>query len=138
MLAADNYNRYPGELVTLYLRFIAPAQPGVTLQIAMPRVMQAESYRLPDGVPVALPSVIEHDDEVIILIPLSRHFTAGQTYDLEIGARLNTFYANQYLEIETRLVTEDAAQLDSASLRLTVFGKGKYKRSLLGTYASGW
>ena len=29
MLAADHYNRYPGELVTLYLHFVAPAQPAV-------------------------------------------------------------------------------------------------------------
>jgi phage tail-like protein len=134
MLAADHYNRYPGELVTLYLHFVAPAQPAVTLQLAMPRVMQAEIYRLPPEVPSTLPSVIEHDQDLIILIPLDGHFSAGKTYDLEIGARLNTFYADQHLQVETRLVTDEAALLDSAALRLTVFGKGKYLQYLPEIY----
>ncbi len=45
-LAADHYNRYPGELVTLYLMFGVPEEPGTRLQIAMPRVMQPEQYHL--------------------------------------------------------------------------------------------
>lgn len=136
MLAADSYNRYPGELVTLYLHFVAPDQPGVTLQLAMPCVMEAEVYRLPPEVPSTLPSAIEHDQELIILIPLDGYFSPGKIYDIEIGARIKTFHADQYLQIETRLVTEDAAMLDLAALRLAVFGKGKYLKYLPELYES--
>jgi phage tail-like protein len=135
MFAADSYNRYPGELVTLHLRFQTPEQPGVVLQLAMPRVMQAEMYDLPPGVPSTLPSVAEAGEDVLVLIPLSEHFTPGQQYDIRIGARLQTFYVNQHLLVDARLVTPaDAVTLAEASLRLTVFGKGKYLQYLPEIY----
>ncbi len=136
MLAADQYNRYPGELVRLYLHFVAPSQPLVSLQLVMPRVMQAETYQLPPEVPPTLPSIIENGQDLIIRIPLDGYFTAGNTYNLEIGVRLNTFHANQYLEVESQLVLADAEILDTATLRLTVFGKGKYLQFLPEIYES--
>lgn len=134
MLATDHSTRYPGELVTLYLHFIAPAHPGVTLQVAMPKVMQPEIYRLPEGVPTTLPSLMQHDQDLIILIPLEHHFTAGKTYDMEVCARLNTFHADQYLQVESRLVAEDESVLGTAAVRLAVFGKGKYLQYLPEIY----
>ncbi len=136
LLAADHYNRYPGEMVTLYLHFVAPDQPAVTLQVAMPKVMQAEIYRLPAEVPSTLPSAVEHDQDLIILIPLEGHFTPGKAYDIAIGARLNTFFADQHIQVDASLVTDEAALLDSASLRITVYGKGKYLQYLPEIYQS--
>jgi phage tail-like protein len=136
MLAADHYNRYPGELANLYLNFVAPEQSAVTLQVAMPKVMQPEIYHLPPGVPTTLPSVVEHDQDLIILIPLKDHFIPGNDYEIEISVRLNTFYTDQHLEIETSLVTDDAVLLDSAAVRLTVHGKGKYLQYLPEIYQS--
>lgn len=136
-LAADYYNRYPGELVTLHLRFIVPDQPGVVLQLEMPRVMQAEMYALPPGVPQTLPSVAETGPDLLVLIPLNGHFFAGQQYDIQIGARLQTFHVDQHLLVEARLaIPEQAVSLAEASLRLTVFGKGKYLQYLPEIYES--
>jgi phage tail-like protein len=136
MLAADNYNRYPGELAKLYLHFVIPDQTGITLQVAMPKVMRPEIYHLPPGVPTTLPSVVEHDQDLIILIPLEDHFTRGIAYDVEISLRINTFYADQRLEIESSLVTDDASLLDSASINITVRGKGEYLKYLPEIYQS--
>ena len=135
LLAADHYNRYPSERVTLYLRFRTPEQPGARLQLAVPRVMQAESYTLPEGVPVSLPTVAEGENDLVVLMPLEpRYFTPGVEYDMQIGLRLNTFYSNQYLLVETRLITDAAETLEQASLRLAVFGKGRYLQYLPELY----
>lgn len=137
LLAADHYNRYPGELVTLHLQFRVPEQPGVVLQLAMPRVMQAEMYSLPAGVPQTLPSVAEAGSDVLVLIPLAQYFTPGERYEIRIGARLQTFHVNQHLLVDARLVVpEQAATLAEASLRLTVFGKGSYLQYLPEIYES--
>ncbi|MFO7583570.1 MAG: phage tail protein [Anaerolineales bacterium] len=137
LLAADHYNRYPGELVTLHLQFCAPEQPGASLQLAMPRVMEVETYLLPEGIPSTLPSVAEAGTDMLILIPLADHFSPGQVYSLQIGLRLRTFYANQHLLVDARLVLPaEAATLAEASLRLTVFGKGKYLQYLPEIYES--
>ncbi|MCG2783897.1 MAG: phage tail protein [Anaerolineae bacterium] len=137
LLAADHLNRYPGELVTLHLRFRVPEQPGVVLQLAMPRVMQAEMYDLPPGVPHTLPSVAEAGTDLLVLIPLADYFAVGEMYEIQIGARLKTFYANQHLLVDARLVLPDEAlTLAEASLRLTVFGKAKYLQFLPEIYES--
>jgi phage tail protein domain len=137
LLAADHYNRYPSELVTLYLHFSVPEQVGTRLQLAVPRVVQAESYTLPEGVPVSLPTVAESDNDLVVLIPLEeRYFTPGVEYDMQIGLRLNTFYSNQYLLVEARLITDEAETLEYASLRLAVFGKGKFLQYLPELYDS--
>jgi phage tail-like protein len=136
-LAADYYNRYPGELVTLHLRFLVPARPGVVLQLAMPRVMEVETYRMPPGIPATLASVAESGPDALVLIPLEGHFSPGQVCQIEIGLRLKTFYANQHLLVEASLtVPQEAATLAEASLRLTVFGKGKYLQYLPEIYQS--
>jgi len=134
LLASDQNNRYPGELVTLYLRFTVPENAGSVLQLEMPHVMKAESYVLPEGVPTTLPSVVEHGNDIVVLIPLEQYFTPGVQYDIQIGVRILTFHANQYLLVESRLVADDAETLGSASIRLTVFGKGKYLKYLPELY----
>lgn len=136
-IAADHYNRYPGELVTLHLHFTVPEEKGAVLQIAMPRVMQAEMYGLPPGVPSTLPSVAEAGADLLVLIPLAEHFNAGEQYEIQIGARLQTFYANQHLLVEASLVLPaDGATLAESSLRLRIFGKAKYLQYLPEIYES--
>ena len=135
MLAVDRYNRYPGELVTLFVRFTPPERPGTTLQLAMPRVMQPEAYRLPPGAPPNLPSVAEVAQELIVLIPLEGYFPPGISAEIQIDLRLNTFYADQYLDVEARLTTPQGDTLDQAALRVTVLGKGKYLQHLPEIYA---
>lgn len=136
-LAADSLNRYPGELATFHLRFSVPDQPaGVTLQLAMPKVMQIESLELPEGVPGTLPSVAEVDQDLIVLIPLGEHFTPGQTCSVVARARLNTFYADQHLLTEASLVREDGSIDATETVRLAVYGKGKYLQYLPELYES--
>ncbi len=134
-IAADHYNRYPGEQVTLYIRFSAPGVVGARLQLAMPRVAVVETHQLPEGIPPTLPVVAEAGEDVIVLIPLETHFTAGEAYEIQVGVRLRTFYADQRLLFETRLLDGEANTLSEASLRLTVFGQGKYLQYLPEIYA---
>ncbi|MEA2007969.1 MAG: phage tail protein [Chloroflexota bacterium] len=133
-LAVDYYNRYPGELVTYYLRFTVPEQTGVTMQIAMPRVMVVESYQFPSGMSAKIPVVVEADQELVILIPLDEHFAVGQSYEIDIRARINTFYMDQYLITESSLMADDAQIIASEAVQVAVFGKGKYLRNLPDIY----
>lgn len=133
-LAVDAYNRYPGELATFHLRFSVPRKAGATLQFAMPRSLQVESYLLPEGIPPSLPSVAEVGQDLIVIIPLDKHFSKGQTYDIEARVRINTFYFNQYLGTEASLIAADGSVLASESVQVTVFGKGSYLKHLPEIY----
>jgi phage tail-like protein len=133
-MAVDASNRYPGELVTLYLQFSAPQQPGSTLQLVMPRVIEVEKYMLPSGVPTTLPSVAEDEQDLIIFIPLQEYFSGSETYDIQISARLRTFYIDQYLNIEANIVSADAVTLSSKEIRVAVLGKGNYLQYLPEIY----
>jgi phage tail-like protein len=135
-LAVDAYNRYPGELATFYLRFTVPKKAGAILQFAMPKSLKVESYDLPEGIPTTLPSVAEVDQDLVVLIPLDKHFTKGQTYDIVARVRINTFYVNQYLITEASLVGEDGSLFASESVQVTVYGKGKYLKHLPEIYES--
>lgn len=125
-LTVDYYNRYPGEQVTFYIRFSVPDQPKIVLQLTMPNVMQVESYQLPTGIPPELPSMIEVNQEHIILFPLDGHFVVGQSYEIQILVRIHTFPLNQFLITESSLVTDDQQILAAETLQVAVFGKGKY------------
>lgn len=133
-LAADVYNRYPGEIVTFYLRFTVPAQSGVTLQFAMPEVMEVVSYELPDGIPQSLPSVVKIDKDLIIVIPFKDNFKAGESYDIVARVRINTFYFDQYLVTEARLVGDDGTIFAAESVQVAVRGKGNYLQFLPELY----
>ena len=133
-LAVDAYNRYPGELATFYLRFTVPKKNGATLQFAMPKSLKVESYELPEGIPDTLPSVVEVDQDMVVLIPLDKHFNKGQTYNIVARVRINTFYFDQYLITEASLVAADGALLASESIQVAVFGKGKYLKNLPEIY----
>jgi len=135
-LAVDAHNRYPGELATFFIRFTAPEQKDVSLQFAMPKVMEIESHELPAEIPHNLPSVVELEQDLIFLLPLGKHFMAGQTYEISMRVRINTFYFNQYLVTEARLVGDDGITYDVESLQVAVYGKGKYLQYLPELYDS--
>lgn len=135
-LAVDAYNRYPGELATFYLRFTVPQKTGATLQFAMPKSLKVESYELPEGIPTSLPGVVEVDQDMIVVIPLGKHFKKGQTYNIVARVRINTFYFNQYLATEASLIAADETVLASESVQVAVYGKGKYLKNLPEIYES--
>jgi phage tail-like protein len=135
-LAVDHYNCYPGELATYFIRFRVPDQPQVSLQFSMPKVMEVEAYQFPPGIPDTLPSVVEVDQELIVLIPLGTHFDMGQAYELQIQVRVKTFGINQYLLAEASLVSEAADILAAETFQLAVFGKAKYLQHLPDIYDS--
>jgi phage tail-like protein len=134
-LAVDHYNRYPGELVTFFLRFTAPEGAGAVLQFAMPNVLQVESYVLPEGIPISLPAVTEAERDLVVMIPLAEHFRAGQAYEITVRVRINAFYFDHYLLAEARLLTE-AGLLALETVQVAVFGKGKYLTYLPELYGS--
>ena len=133
-LAADVYNRYPGEVVTFFLRFTVPEEKGTRLQFAMPEVMEVESYELPEGIPLALPVVVKVNQDLVVLIPLEEHFIVGQSYDIVAKVRINTFYFDQYLVTEARLVGNEGTIYASESIQVAVHGKGKYVQFLPEIY----
>jgi len=135
-LAADAYNRYPGELATFHLRFTVPQKTGAKLQFAMPKSLKVESYELPEGIPTTLPGVVEVGQDLIVVIPLSKHFKKGQTYNITTRVRINTFYFDQYLVTEASLIGADETILASESVQVAVYGKGRYLKDLPEIYDS--
>lgn len=134
MLAADHYNRYPGEQVTLFVRFCVPEGPGAMLVLAVPPVMQVESI-VSESITDNVSYTSKSDYELSIEIPLERNFKAGCEYELQIRARIHTFYSDQYLLVEARLVSEGMEVFNDACLRLAVFGAGQYLKFLPELYS---
>lgn len=135
-LAADYYNRYPGELVTFFLQFVAPEQTGTSLQFAMPRVLKVESYDLPDGIPISLPVVTEAGQDLVVLIPLEKYFNAGQQYKIVVRVRINSFYFDHYLLVEAKLLDAETNPVAAESVQVAVLGKSKYLEFLPEMYGS--
>ncbi len=133
-LVVDHYNRYPGELACFTIRFIVPEGPGVGLQIAMPQSMKVESYQLPPDIPASIPSLSEIDQNLAINIPLDEHFVSGQSYEIGVQTRIDTFYINHYLIFEARLIDGDAHTLGAETIQVAIFGKGKYLQYLPDIY----
>jgi phage tail-like protein len=140
-LAADHYNRYPGELVTFYLRFTSPqstgASPqksGATLQFALPRVLTVESTVLPAGVPISLPSVSEVDQDLVVVIPLAGYFEAARQYEIQVCVRINNFYFDHYLLAEARLLDGAGDTLAVETVQVAVLAKGRYLEYLPEMY----
>jgi phage tail-like protein len=133
-IAADYYNRYPGELLTISLRFVVPEAPGAKLQFAMPRVMKVESYEFSPAQIHIQPSIAESDQDLLVLIPLGSEFSPGQEYQVVVKARLNTFYIDQYIIIQASLLDANTDVLMDEELRVAVLGKGGYLKYLPEIY----
>jgi phage tail-like protein len=134
-LAADHYNRYPGELVTFFLRFVTPDEGPAVLQFALPRVMKVESIEtLPATSLFSLPAVTEVDQDLVILIPLEKYFNPGTQYEIIVRVRINNFYFDHYLLAEARLVDAEQHTLAVESIQVAVLGKGKYLEYLPELY----
>ena len=135
-LAADHYNRYPGEPVTFFLQFAVPETQGAVLQFSTPRVLNVESYDLPAGVPFSLPAVTEADQDLIVLIPLDKYFKAGQQHQVIVKARINSFYFDHYLRVEVKLLGANREPLASESVQVAVLAKARYLEFLPELYGS--
>jgi len=133
-LAVDRSNCYPGELVTIYLRFIAPGAAGSMLQLEMPGVLKIEAYEVPSEKTASLPSVTAVDQELVVMIPLDAEFAAGKEYLAKLSARINTFYIDQYMTVQASILDANSEILASASVRLAVHGKGNYLNYLPELY----
>lgn len=135
-LAADFYNRYPGELVTFFLRFTAPEQAGAVLQFAIPSALKVYAYELPEGVPISLPVVTEVDQELVVQIPLEKYFNHGQQYEIIIRVIINSFYFDHHIQVEAQLLNVNRDTISMESIRVAVLGKGKYLEYLPELYGS--
>lgn len=135
-LAADVYNRYPGECVTFFIRFTAPNIPAAQLQIELPRSLKVESYLLPQGIPVSLLSVTEVGQDLIALLPLHQHFTIDEEYEITLKARIHPYYFDHYLEVDASLLDQDLTVISTESIQIAIFGRGKYLDFLPELYGS--
>jgi phage tail-like protein len=135
-LIVDRYNCYPGELLTLSIRFTCPQDAAAKLLLILPRVMNVESFDLPAGVPEQTLSLVERDQELILTLPLHTYFNPEQVYEIRFRARVNTFYIDQFLLVRTDLLDGNNQTLASEALQVAVFSKGKYLRFLPEIYES--
>ena len=133
-LAVDSYNRYPGELATFYLQVTVPEQKNPTLQFSIPKVMQIESLELPDGIPPSTFEVVVNPDDLLVLIHLKDPFKTGQTYDIKVRVRIHTQYFDHHFLAEAMLVENRDTVLESQTVQVTVYGKGKYLTYLPEVY----
>ncbi len=133
-LAVDHYNRYPGELATLFVRFVPPEGEAV-LQVSLPRVMQLESYRLPDGIAHNLAWVNELPQDLVLNLPLKDHFPAGQAVEVSLQARIQSYRFDHFLITTARLVGAEGQTLIEESVQVAVYGQGKYLKYLPEIYS---
>jgi phage tail-like protein len=133
-LAADRYNCYAGELVTLFLRFAVPQVPGTVLQLSMPRVMEVESYQLPEGISSSALSLTEVNRDYILIIPLKGPFKIGETYEIQVCVRVKTFQLDQYLLNEAALYDSGTTQLAYEAVQTAVINRGRYLQNLPEIY----
>lgn len=135
-LAADYYNRYPGELMTFYLQFVVPEHAGAVLQFALPRVLKVESYDLPSGIPTSLPVVTEVDQDLVVMISLDHYFKASQQYEIQVRVRINSFYFDHYLLAEAKVLDAALSCIATEAVQVAVLGKGRYLEYLPELYQS--
>ena len=135
-LAVDFYNRYPGEALTIYLRFTVPDLPEAKVQLALPSVMEVESYEISPSASILQPNVIEADQDLIILIPLDQDFIVGQEYQVTVHTRIHTFYIDQYLILQAMLINKDMEAIHTEELNVAVIGKGGFLKYLPEIYES--
>jgi phage tail-like protein len=131
---ADRNNCYPNELLKYYLRFVVPQASGAILQISLPHVMKVEAYEMPEGIPTSLLSLNEVNQEFILQLPLSSVFTAGQSYEMTVSVRVETFKMDQYLLSEARIFDADIQMVAYEAVQTAVFGHGKYLHHLPELY----
>ena len=135
-LAVDRYNRYPGELVTIYVRFTAPNAPGASLQLAMPRVMKIVTYESTSAQSVSMPLVVEDGQDLVVSIPMDAEFIPGRDFQVTLRARIKTIYLDHYLTVQANLTGAKGDILSSESVRIAVYGKGNYLQYLPELYES--
>jgi phage tail-like protein len=133
-LALDHYNRYPGEILKLFVQFAISEPKKAVLQISIPRVMVVEAQHLPEGVPLSTLSSVEGQDELILLVQLGDYFHPGQDYIIEVDTRVKTFYLNHFLLIDASLLGEDEKLLSRETVQLAIQGKGGYLQYLPEIY----
>jgi phage tail-like protein len=135
-LAADFYNRYPGEQVMFFLQFTAPEQAGASLQFAIPRVLKIQAYELPEGIPASLPAVSEVDQDLVVLIPLEKYFQPGRQYEIVVRVLMDSLYSDHHVQAEARLLGADMETISVQCVQVTVRGRGRYLEFLPELYGS--
>jgi phage tail-like protein len=135
-MAADRYNCYPGELVTLFLRFTLPENKDASLQLSMPRVMEVDSYQMPEGIPSSMLSLLTANQELILQVPLQKPFEARKSYEMSVSVRVKTFPRDQYLLSEAEIYDGETNLLAYEAVQTAVLSKGKYLNHLPELYES--
>jgi len=135
-LAVDFYNRYSGEIVTYFVNFEAPNWPGATLQLSLPKVMQVVGSRISGSELAISPSIAETEQDLLVILKLQTPIESGQKYVLEVQARIDTFYFDQYLLAEVILLDADTQPVARESIQVAVQAKSAYLQYLPEIYRS--
>lgn len=133
--AADFYQRYPGEAVTLAARVdVAAPADGFTLQVGVPdglSVDSAEALNPLDGTP----EIASADGARYVLWTVARPLAAGERLEYRLTGTLAPVEADVQLEASALLLPAGrAAPQSSRAVSVTVAAGGRYLRFLPAVY----
>ena len=130
---ADFYNRYPGEVVTLFTRlYLGTARPGLTLRIHLPPELELEDYQAPAALPDLTPRVEVDGADRLLAWPLPA--VAG-TYKFRLHARVAPTDHDRQMVSRALLYDGGGVLLTEAAATLNVRAKGGYLRYLPEIYS---
>lgn len=131
---ADFYNRYPGELVTLFAR-VTINRPGLglTLRINLPKGLQLDRYQTPAGRNGSLPytEVIEQGHTLVWSLEA---LTVGTCYEYQLTARAAPTQEKTELESRAVLTDNDQTVAVEAYVTIAVSARGSYLQYLPAFY----
>lgn len=125
---------YPGEEVIYQIRFSVEKTRDVKLQVEWPDVVEIVSVRLPDGVSPLQATIAQDGNLTFLLLPLHENFEPGRDYLIEVFTRINTFFLDQHLHAEAKLVKGGRQVLSEETSRLAVFTQSRTLKYLPEIY----
>jgi phage tail-like protein len=125
---------YPGESVTYQIRFTVEKTKDVKLQVEWPDVVEVLSVHLPEGLSPLLATIAQDGNLTFLLLPLHGNIKPGREYLIEVSTRINTFFLDQHLHAEAKLVRGGRQVLSEETARLAVFSQSRILKYLPEIY----
>ncbi len=131
---ADFYNRYPGEVVTLYTRIrVAEPLEGAVLSISLPGELSLERYR-PPSAPGEIEAYVQVEGGTQYLTwPIKQAMRPGYAYEFLTMVRIGAVERDTWLESRASLVRAGDL-LAEECVAVYVRTKGRYLRYLPELY----
>ncbi len=133
---ADQYRRYPGEVVTFYTRVdVAPSLPGFTLRVVLPAGVGLTDYQALDS--PSLPRITLHEGANNLIWRVERQADDATSYEYRVAARVAPVDGDRVLESRAVATAEGegAPSLQATEwAAVTVPAQGRYLDHLPAIY----